>query len=344
MYDIPVEDMNFKQLRSEVAYLRDEVSRLKRELDDGLSNLTYDNFESRIVKEKDNLKAIVKLTADKLLSVLTKEQVSSLLESKIEQTASEISLGVKTALKDYETSENAEKRYDNFYSQLNMNSEQIQMTVSKMFSNIVDCESVPRDSEKDTDKIYHYTSDGIEHYVYYDNTAKSWFETEGNSLFSSYTQTADGFALKGDFVTTTNAGATVKIKGTKLEIFAGENADIPKLSMGFDEMSHGNIPLILLGTGDGSVDDNGSDSIEIDGSMAYYGQGVIQKDTQQFIIKLMTPSGTPPGLYITKNSDGKTLLEFQADNVKCGNEIIATRNWVKDNCISDDGKVVAVFG
>ena len=334
-----IQNMTDKQLRNEVQLLRDELAIMKRKFEDIIYNLDNDNFSSSIVKEKDNLKAAVKITVEKLLSVYTKEEANEIMESQIKQSAENIELKVSES---YESKANAEEKYDNFYSQLDLNSKQIQMTVSKVFSNIDDCVEPPSENERDTEKIYHYTVEGVEQYLYYDEIAKSWYVTEGNSLFSSYTQTDDGFALKGDFVTTTNAGATVKIKGTKIDVFAGEDDKIPKLSFGFDEQSHENIPLVLLGAGDGSIDKNGSDHLRIDGSTVYYGQGVIQKDVQQFIVKLMTPYGTPPGMYITKNLDGSTLLQLHADAVKSGNEIIATQDWVVDT-IAEGVTVYAVF-
>ena len=85
MSDWNINNMDFKQLRTEVQLLRDELAIMKRKYEDILYNLDDDNFSSRFVKEKGDMRTAIeqnekeiKLSASELgkeissLSVTTK--------------------------------------------------------------------------------------------------------------------------------------------------------------------------------------------------------------------------------------------------------------------------------
>lgn len=65
MSDLPIQKMDFKQLRSEVQYLRDELAMMKRHYEDLLYNLDDDNISSI---SADKIKGLVvdSITADSL--------------------------------------------------------------------------------------------------------------------------------------------------------------------------------------------------------------------------------------------------------------------------------------
>lgn len=56
MSDIPIQGMDFRQLRNEVQLLRDELAIMQRKYEDILYNLDDDNFSDYIKKEKENMK------------------------------------------------------------------------------------------------------------------------------------------------------------------------------------------------------------------------------------------------------------------------------------------------
>lgn len=94
MSDLEVSKMNFKQLRNEVFELRDELAKFKRLFADSIENLDNDNFSSHILKEKENMKTEISVSADgiKTLVVKTDNLESGMTEmsSTIEQTAEKI--------------------------------------------------------------------------------------------------------------------------------------------------------------------------------------------------------------------------------------------------------------
>lgn len=93
MSDVDINSMSFKQLKNEVQELRDTVTRMKRMYEDILYNLDDDNFSSRFVKEKNGMKAEIKITAEEISSVV--ENVEG-MSSTVTQTAGAISTLVTT--------------------------------------------------------------------------------------------------------------------------------------------------------------------------------------------------------------------------------------------------------
>lgn len=87
MSDTPIEKMNLKQLRNEVQFLRDELAVFKRKYEDMIYNLDNDNFSGRIIKEKDDMRAELKVTAEEISTKVSNEQFSSAMS----QTADKIS-------------------------------------------------------------------------------------------------------------------------------------------------------------------------------------------------------------------------------------------------------------
>lgn len=71
MSDIPVNSMDFKQLRNEVQLLRDELALFKRKYEDVIYNLDDDNFSGRFIKEKNDMKAEIKLTDGRITAAVS---------------------------------------------------------------------------------------------------------------------------------------------------------------------------------------------------------------------------------------------------------------------------------
>lgn len=72
-----INSMNFKQLRTEVQMLRDELAIMKRKYEDIIYNLDTDNFSSRFVKEQGDMKTAIKVTAEGIETKVSKEEFES---------------------------------------------------------------------------------------------------------------------------------------------------------------------------------------------------------------------------------------------------------------------------
>lgn len=92
MREEKIENMDFKALRKEVLYLRDELAVFKRKFEDAIYNLDSDNFGKSFTFEQNGMKAQIKLTAEGLKSTVSKSEFGKTLEgySTLEQTAEAI--------------------------------------------------------------------------------------------------------------------------------------------------------------------------------------------------------------------------------------------------------------
>lgn len=169
-----ISKMKFKELRDEVQLLRDELAIFKRKYEDAIYNLDGDNLGKSFTITQNNLKAQIKITADALKSVVTKKDLETELikYSTIEQTADSISS----------------------YVQRQMN-----LKTAEVIPNIA--------YATDTSKIYKiqtYNSVGNtvigETYYYYNSISKDWEELSGDSVYTMFEQTDEGFKLRGNTV------------------------------------------------------------------------------------------------------------------------------------------------
>lgn len=169
-----INKMNFKELREEVQLLRDELAIFKRKYEDAIYNLDGDNLGKSFTIAQDNLKAQIKITADALKSVVTKQDLETELikYSTIEQTADSISS----------------------YVQRQMN-----LKTAEVIPNIA--------YATDTSKIYKiqtYNSDGTivvgETYYYYNSISQEWEKLSGDTVYTMFEQTEEGFKLRGNTV------------------------------------------------------------------------------------------------------------------------------------------------
>ena len=116
-----INKMDFKQLRNEVQLLRDELAIMKRKYEDIIYNLDDDNFSSRLVKEKDNMKTAIEITAEGIKTKVSKTDFEqTLIEySTIEQTASNITMAVNSER------EYADKQFEYLSGQISVSADDI---------------------------------------------------------------------------------------------------------------------------------------------------------------------------------------------------------------------------
>lgn len=90
MSNANINNMDVKQLRNEVQLLRDELAIMERKYEDILYNLDDNNFSSRLVQEKDNMKTQISITAEGIETKVSKDEFNS----KIMQINDEIEFSV----------------------------------------------------------------------------------------------------------------------------------------------------------------------------------------------------------------------------------------------------------
>ena len=331
----------FKALAARVTELEDRLAKMKRYYEDALSNLDDSNFAVAVVKERNNMKAKITMTAEEIKTSVEKIDELGKTTSEISQTAEAIRTEVKRVddkFIGYSTTEQTDEKIrsqiqletngeggiintrcsaieqtaNNIgaavteirgdlseYAKLEVMNSAISSKVGIDFNGIVESDSAPGSNSNKT-KVYKVGST----YYYWDGV--EWGATQNYGIFSCFTQTADGFKLKGDFSSTTNAETTVDISGTKIDILQG--GTLAKLSMGFNKTGENATPFIKFGAGDGKnhTDINGFDVYQEQGYIAKYGNG--------FNMIYYTDEGEFHGMFINRvGSD--TSIDLRADNI-----------------------------
>ncbi len=235
MHEENIEKMNFKELRAEVQLLRDEIALLRRKFYQELQLLDSSNFSKGFTVEQDNMKAQVQVTADAIKTLVSETDLKKTLSA---------------------------------YSTIKQTARAIEAVVSKSAS-LSDAEAVTSiDEMLDTDKVYVIrTTDESddekvlsEKYYYYNDLSNEWELLSGDSIYTVFEQTAEGFALRGNVVVD---GKTVITKdlilkslawytamsGDKLVICDGDKN--VKLEFGANTVSDAyEYPYIFIGAGE----------------------------------------------------------------------------------------------
>jgi len=117
--------MQYKALREKVQEHEDALAKLKRYLEDALSNISSDNFSKEFRMEQDNFKAEIRFAADELSSVYKNSDELSQMQSEIRQNAERILLCASKEYVDGKIST----------AQINVSAEAIQARVSSEVTN-----------------------------------------------------------------------------------------------------------------------------------------------------------------------------------------------------------------
>ncbi len=150
--------LSYEQLENKVLELEDTIARMKRTYEDLLYNLDYDNFSSQVVEEKDGMKAELKVTAEAITTKVSKNEMESAMMQTAEQIQSAVLKGV-----DFNKATEVAKHPDEITG---LNKNQL-------------C-------------LYGDT------YYYYNAISKHWEPVEGDTIYSVFNQTVDGFEMKGN--------------------------------------------------------------------------------------------------------------------------------------------------
>lgn len=161
MYD-NIYNMDLKQLRNEIQLLRDELAIFKRKYEDIIYNLDDENFSSRFVKEKGDMKAAIEVTAEGIKTKVSNEELAKY--TTLEQTANAIT--------------------SHAFASADLSS-------AEEISDI-------KDAIDKTKTYYIKDENGNKTYYYYNEISKDWEEIIGGGIESVFEQTETGFKLKGN--------------------------------------------------------------------------------------------------------------------------------------------------
>lgn len=178
-----INDMNFKQLRNEVQLLRDELAMFKRNYEDMIYNLDSDNFSGSYTAAQEGMKAQVKIAADSIKSMVSRTDLETSLEnySKVEQTADAIrsTVSAEANLKDAILLEDVNNFYD-------LPDEAIaDLNITKVYKTQQKNENGKVTGEK---------------YYYYNSLSEKWELISGDSIYTVFQQTDEGFVLQGNTI------------------------------------------------------------------------------------------------------------------------------------------------
>ena len=202
-----INSMNFKQLKNEVQSLRDELAIMKRKYEDIIYNLDDDNFSSRFVKEKGEMRTAIEINAEGIKTKVsneefesTKTQTANLISSevkklsdkdtelstKIEQTADEISLQAEK-IEDNETK----------VAELSVKAGEISSMAKVNISAHFEMNEAPTKANTSNEQksmlcLYEDV------YYYYNDITEKWEVYPENGLQTLFVQDGDGFRLYGD--------------------------------------------------------------------------------------------------------------------------------------------------
>ncbi len=246
MFDIPISKMNDKQLRNAVQMLYDELAVFKRKYNDAIYNLDSENLGKSFTVTQNNMKAQLKIAADAIKFAVTEEDLALELKnySTIEQTAEAIT---STVTAEYVNTLIGGGYVTNamMMSQIQQSSEQILLSVSAEYETKADLEEKLKDyatitltrdgisayvqSQANlqnavtitdlsqaidvgkTYKIQSFNSSGTvigETYYYYNSLSKSWEKISGDTVYTMFSQTDEGFVLKGNTIIDGNTTIT----------------------------------------------------------------------------------------------------------------------------------------
>lgn len=184
-----IEKMNFKELRAEVQYLRDELAVFKRKMEDAMYNLDSDNFSGVYTAEQNDMKAQVKIAADAVSVFVAEKNNYATTEWTSEQ--------ITSTVKNYQTKADADDEYDELMTEITQTAGSITSIASKNMNAYFESDEWPTSYNTSTKQkamlcLYEDT------YYYYDDFYGTWKEYPSSGLQTMFVQDAEKFALTGN--------------------------------------------------------------------------------------------------------------------------------------------------
>ncbi|MDD6564050.1 MAG: hypothetical protein PUF08_03110 [Clostridiales bacterium] len=171
-----IQQMNFKELRAQVQLLRDELAIFKRKYEDAIYNLDDNNFCGKLLKEKEQMRTEISITADGIKTKVSKTDLDEALTeySTIEQTAINIALAVNSER------EYADGQYASLSSRISVEKDRISSIIRGEYTGdlldgyLTGIEITPHSIKMIDDPVYSvYNRDGL---IFYDeaNQKEGW--------------------------------------------------------------------------------------------------------------------------------------------------------------------------
>lgn len=313
MSDANINAMDVKQLRNEVQLLRDELAIMQRKYEDILYNLDYNNFSSRLVQEKDDMKTQISITAEGIETKVSKDEFESEMKQTAESIATKVShselnkystqeqtaAAITSIVSEYQTRAEAEDAYDELYSKIEQTAGSITSTVSKSINSYFVSTLPPTKDAEDAQKAMLCLYD--DKYYYYNEKSEKWEEYPYGGFQTVFKQTETNFELDGKVIITDVA----QIDG---------NLHIGKLFSGAKSIIFNDAANISTCGGDGSVSTINPTGIAFNCTSIHFKN-------------------------LSTYTDGSPLIW-------AGTTLLATQDWVQSKFNSGEagGTAVAVFG
>ena len=205
---------NDRQLRKEVQLLLDELAIMKRKYEDILYNLDDDNFSSRIVSEKKDMKTAIEVTAEGIKTKISKEDLDNSL-SEYSTTLQTASLIQSTVSREYVTNLIADDYVTN--DTLNEYKVTVTSTIDQKADGIYATVEETYETKDDANDAYSSLNSSISSVSIEADKISSRVEKVEDGEFGGYTlfeQTADKFSFIGNVEISGNAVAGGTITGS----------------------------------------------------------------------------------------------------------------------------------
>lgn len=247
-----IEKMNFKELRVAVSELNDDLIKLKRLIEDGLSNIDEDSLSGTLKNKLSGYESQINTAADKIEATVKYEDLEEKLKqySTISQTAHSINATV-TESREYtdgatqslsseftmtadkigtrvnKLKKDVEGNYTEMETRFEQTAEKIETLAFKKTDASFNKSTMPtKDNTTDAQKEKICVYNGNKYY--YNSITQTWREyDEDEGVHSAFSQTADGFRLNGCVKVSGDLISEGTITGTDISggKFWGEGSD-----------------------------------------------------------------------------------------------------------------------
>ncbi len=264
MSDLKIDNMNFKQLKSEVQSLRDELAMMKRKYEDILYNIGDENFSSTFIREKNSMRTQISVNAQGIETKVSRSDLKGELEgySTIEQTDEKIKTevyAINENLKNYSTIEQTAdaitskvtKEYVNtLIGDTYVTNAVLKSEISQSADGIYLFVSQEYETKDDADNSYNNLNEYIsEISLKADSVSTRVTDLEAFKT-SVFTQTSSGFALDGEKTVFTGViYITDNNKENRFSLFHDESQGYEQVFIGSSGACTG-LPIHIGNSGD----------------------------------------------------------------------------------------------
>ena len=308
--------MTDKQLRNEVQLLRDEIAKMKRMYEDIIYNLDDRNFSGQFIKEKNDMKTKIEVTAEGIKTMVSKTDLDNSLSeyTTLQQTAEAISTHA--------------------YASADLSS--AEKITSLQYAT---------DKEK---TYYIQDANGDKNYYYYNQISKEWEEIVGGGIETVFEQTPTGFKLKGNVKVDGSCVLTDSLTFDSSDNPLQVEYSVDGINNWHSTFASGSDKFMRL-----KIGAKWSDAMKIVGSDGQDGwDGSDANVTPQNVFNALTDNGNNQGLFSAFYDDGNKLF-INAEFIQAGQlsadyidteDLSCTRLYAKGNTNGYSVRLNGSFG